>query len=64
MARRRMAGFPDASAAQNAGDGTYTFTPATIGSGNLQPPMPSYAYATTYTSTLTVTIAQGPAVTC
>jgi hypothetical protein len=26
--------------------------------------MPSYAYATTYSSTLTVTIAQGPAGTC
>jgi hypothetical protein len=53
-----------ASAAQNTGDGTYTFTPGTIGSGNLQLTMPSYAYATTYSSTLTVTIAQGPAGSC
>jgi hypothetical protein len=53
-----------ASAAQNTGDGTYTFTPSTIGTGNLQLTMPSYAYATTYSSTLTVTIAQGPAGTC
>jgi hypothetical protein len=53
-----------ASAAQNTGDGAYTFTPGTIGSGNLQLTMPSYAYATTYSSTLTVTIAQGPAGTC
>jgi hypothetical protein len=53
-----------ASAAQSTGDGSYTFTPGTIGGGNLQLTMPSYAYATMYSSTLTVTIAQGPAGSC
>jgi hypothetical protein len=53
-----------ASAAQNAGFGSYSFTPGTIGSGNLQLTIPSYAYATAYSSTLTVTIVQGPAGTC
>jgi hypothetical protein len=53
-----------ASAAQNTGYGSYTFTPGTMSSGNLQLSVPSYAYATAYSSTLTVTISQGPAGTC
>jgi hypothetical protein len=53
-----------ASAAASTGDGSYTFTPGTIGGGNLALTVPSYAYATTYSATLTVTIAQGPAASC
>lgn len=53
-----------ASAATNTGQGTYTFTPGTIGSGNVQLTVPSYAYATTYSSTLTVSIIQGPSAGC
>jgi hypothetical protein len=49
-----------ASAAASKGMGTYDFTPGTIGSGNLQLTVPSYAYATTYHSTLTVSIVSGP----
>jgi hypothetical protein len=40
---------------------SFTFTPGTIGSGNLQLTVPRYAYATAYSSTLMVTIVQGPA---
>jgi hypothetical protein len=53
-----------ASAAVNTGNGTYRFAPGAIGSGNLQLTVPAYAYATTYTSTLTFSIIQGPASTC
>jgi hypothetical protein len=49
-----------ASAASKTGMGTYNFTPGTIGTGNLQVTVPSYAYATTYHSTLTVSIVSGP----
>ena len=49
-----------ASAAVNTGMGTYNFTPGAIGTGNLQLTVPSYAYATTYHSTLTVSIVSGP----
>ncbi len=49
-----------ASAAVNTGMGTYNFTPGTIGGGNLQLAVPSYAYASTYSSTLTVSIVSGP----
>jgi hypothetical protein len=49
-----------ASAAVNAGMGTYNFTPGTIASGNLELAVPSYAYASTYTSTLTVSVVSGP----
>jgi hypothetical protein len=51
-----------ASASANTGMGTYDFTPGTIGigTGNLQLTVPSYAYATTYHSTLTVSIVSGP----
>lgn len=49
-----------ASAAVKQGMGTYDFTPGTISSGNLQLTVPSYAYATTYHSTLTVSIISGP----
>ena len=48
------------SAAPNKGMGTYTFTPGAIGTGNLQLAVPSSAYATTYHSTLTVSIVSGP----
>jgi hypothetical protein len=49
-----------ASAATKKGMGTYDFTPGTVGTGNLQLTVPSYAYATTYHSTLTVSIVSGP----
>jgi len=49
-----------ATAPANTGMGTYDFTPGTISTGNLQPTVPSYAYATTYHSTLTVSIVSGP----
>ncbi len=51
-----------ASAALNKGMGTYTFTPGTLGgAGNaLTLAVPSYAYATTYNSTLTVSVVSGP----
>lgn len=49
------------SAAVNKGMGTYNFTPGVIGTaGNLQLTVPSSAYATTYHSTLTVSIVSGP----
>lgn len=48
------------SAAVNKGMGTYNFTPGAIGTGNLQLTVPSSAYATTYHSTLTVSIVSGP----
>jgi hypothetical protein len=50
-----------ASAGTNTGKESFTFTPGTIGSGNLQLTVPRYAYATAYSSTLMVTIVQGPA---
>lgn len=53
-----------ASAATNNGDGQYTFTPGALGTGNLALAIPSYAYATPYSSTLTVTLVQGPAASC
>ncbi len=49
-----------ASAAAGAGAGTYNFAPATVGTGNLQLTVPGSAYATTYHSTLTVSIVAGP----
>ncbi|MGH2442267.1 MAG: WxL domain-containing protein [Chloroflexota bacterium] len=49
-----------ASAAAKEGMGTFDFTPGTIGGGNLQLTVPSYAYATTYHSTLTVSAISGP----
>ena len=50
-----------ASAAVNKGMGTYDFTPGLIGgTGRLQLTVPSGAYATTYHSTLTVSIVSGP----
>jgi hypothetical protein len=49
-----------ASAASKAGMGGYNFTPGAIGTGSLQLTVPSYAYATTYHSTLTVSIVSGP----
>jgi hypothetical protein len=48
------------SAATNTGMGTYDYTPGTISTGNLQLTVPSYAYASTYHSTLTVSIVSGP----
>jgi hypothetical protein len=51
-----------ASAAAKKGMGTYTFTPGTIAgvSAPLSLAVPSYAYASTYNSTLTVSIVSGP----
>jgi hypothetical protein len=51
-----------ASTASGTGLGTYDFTPGTIGSAgnNLLLTVPSYAYSTTYTSTVTVSIVSGP----
>lgn len=51
-----------ASAAANKGMGTYDFTPGNTSGANtnLQLTVPSYAYATTYHSTLTVSIVSGP----
>ncbi|MBV9282120.1 MAG: WxL domain-containing protein [Chloroflexi bacterium] len=49
-----------ASAAAKTGMGTYTFTPGALGTGALQLTVPSFAYATTYHSTLTVSIVSGP----
>lgn len=50
-----------ASAALNKGMGTYNFTPGTItGGSNLQLTVPSTSYATTYHSTLTVSVVSGP----
>ena len=51
-----------ASAALNKGMGTYTFTPGTLGGGGnaLTLAVPSYAYASTYNSTLTVSVVSGP----
>jgi hypothetical protein len=51
-----------ASAASGTGLGTYDFTPGTIGSAanNLLLTVPSYAYSTTYASTVTVSIVSGP----
>jgi len=51
-----------ASAATGTGMGTYDFTPANISGANtgLQTTVPSYAYATTYHTTLTVSLVSGP----
>ena len=52
-----------ASAAANTGAGTYVFTPGEIGgvSGHhLQLTLPASAYAASYSSTLTLTVAAGP----
>jgi hypothetical protein len=51
-----------ASAAANTAMGTYNFTPGNLNGANtgLQLSVPSYAYATTYHSTLTVSIVSGP----
>jgi hypothetical protein len=51
-----------ASAAAKKGMGSYTFTPANIsGIGTpLSLAVPSYAYASTYNSTLTVSVISGP----
>lgn len=48
------------SAAANAGMGSYTVTPGAIGSGQIEVAIPGNALATTYHSTLTVTIISGP----
>ncbi|HEU5318834.1 MAG TPA: WxL domain-containing protein [Chloroflexota bacterium] len=52
-----------ASAAAGTGDGTYVFTPGDIGGvagRHLQLTLPAYAYAATYSSTLTFSVAAGP----
>jgi len=51
-----------ASAASKKGMGSYTFTPTNISgvSAPLSLAVPSYAYASTYNSTLTVSIVSGP----
>jgi hypothetical protein len=52
-----------ASAAALTGSGTYNFTPGTVDGvigHNLSLAVPSWAYATTYTSTVTVSIGSGP----
>ena len=49
-----------ASAAVGTGTGTYNFAPGAVGAGNLQLTIPSNAYATTYHSTLTVSVVAGP----
>jgi len=48
------------SAAANAGMGSYTVTPGAIGTGQLQLAIPGNALATTYHSTLTITVNSGP----
>lgn len=48
------------SAAASAGMGSYTVTPGTIGTGQLALSIPGNALATTYHSTLTVTVTSGP----
>lgn len=48
------------SAAAGAGMGSYTVTPGTIGTGQLQLAIPGNALATTYHSTLTITVNTGP----
>ena len=51
-----------ASAQSGTGLGTYDFTPGNIGvaGNNLQLTLPSYAYSTTYGSTITESIVSGP----
>jgi len=52
-----------ASAALLTGSGTYDFTPGTVDATaghNLSLAVPSWTYATTYTSTVTVSIGVGP----
>lgn len=51
---------PVLSAAALAGIGSYTVTPGTIGSGHLALAIPGNALATTYHSTLTITVNSGP----
>ena len=60
--KRRGTAVKVASAAANTGMGTYDFTPGNTNGSNtaLQLTVPSYAYATTYHSTLTVSIVSGP----
>lgn len=56
-------GVKVASAAVNTGEGTYNFTPGAVdgnSSHNLVLTVPSSAYATTYNSTLTISIINGP----
>lgn len=48
------------SAAVNTGLGSYTVTPGTIGTGQLALAIPGNALATTYHSTLTITVISGP----
>jgi hypothetical protein len=52
-----------ASAAQNTGEGTYDFSPGLvdgISGHNLKLTVPSSVYATTYASTITISIVSGP----
>lgn len=51
---------PVLSAAALSGLGSYTITPGTIGTGQLSLAIPGNALATTYHSTLTITINSGP----
>jgi hypothetical protein len=56
-------GVKVASAAANTGEGTYDFTPGLVDSTsghNLKLTVPSSAYATTYSSTVTISIGSGP----
>ncbi len=48
------------SAAAGSGMGSYTVTPGTIGTGQLELAIPGNALATTYHSTLTITANSGP----
>ncbi|MGI8825408.1 MAG: WxL domain-containing protein [Chloroflexota bacterium] len=48
------------SAAALSGIGSYTVTPGTIGTGQIQLAIPGNALATTYHSTLTITVNAGP----
>ncbi len=48
------------SAAANTGVGSFTVTPGTVGSGQLALAIPGNALATTYHSTLTITVISGP----
>jgi hypothetical protein len=52
-----------ASASAGSGAGTYVFTPGEIGGvagRHLQMTLPAYAYAATYSSTVTLSVASGP----
>ncbi|HZU11250.1 MAG TPA: WxL domain-containing protein [Chloroflexota bacterium] len=48
------------SAAALSGIGSYTVTPGTIGTGQLELAIPGNALATTYHSTITITVNSGP----